>query len=616
MNDNLGQVVLVADINPDRSSNYYFSDGRNSYPENLTEFNDKLYFTANDGETGKELWVSDGTADGTHLLVDIDPSSNNNGQNSNYYYDPYSYLYTSSYDVTGFTEFNDKLYFTANDGKNGHELWVSDGTTDGTHLLLDINPGDNESYYSDYANSSYPANFVEFNDKLYFTANDGENGHELWVSDGTADGTNLLLDIDLGTEDSYYFYSNGSNPDNFVEFNDKLYFTANDGENGDELWVSDGTTEGTHLLLDINPNVSDGYYSYADGSDADNFVEFNDKLYFTADDGENGNELWVSDGTAEGTHLLLDINPGTEDSYYYSYAKSSDADNFIEFNDKLYFTANDGENGNELWVSDGTTEGTHLLLDINPNVSDGYYSYADGSDADNFIEFNDKLYFTANDGENGNELWVSDGTTEGTYLVADINLGNNNYGTAQSSFAANLTVVGDELFFSANNGVSGNELFKLTLDDSTIFINGTNNVDRLVGGTGADRIEGLDGKDSLLGGAGDDSLLGGDGKDTLIGGAGNDTLLGEDGKDSLLGGAGNDVLTGGDGNDVFVIQSDAGTDTITDFDLRSDLLGLSDGLGYGDLTFDGQTISFDGELLATLNGVNTDQLTIDNFEAI
>ena len=687
MDNNLGQVVLVKDINPNINSGYFSSYAEGSYGSNLTEFNEQLYFTANDGENGNELWISNGTAEGTHLLVDINP-----GSSEGYYYYESDYSYPDSSNAANFIELNDKLYFTANDGETGNELWVSDGTAEGTQLLVDINPGSSEGYYSDYAKSSYAANFTELNDKLYFTANDGETGNELWVSDGTAEGTHLLVDINPGTSEGYYYYEsdysypNSSYAANFTELKDKLYFTANDGVNGNELWVSDGTAEGTQLLVDINPGTSEGYYSdYANSSYSYGFTEFNDKVYFTANDGENGNELWVSDGTAEGTQLLLDINPGSEENYYYyadsnySYPNSSNAANFTEFNDKLYFTANDGVNGNELWVSDGTAEGTQLLVDINPGNNEGYYSdYANSSYAANFTEFNDKLYFTANDGVNGNELWVSDGTAEGTQLLVDINPGTNegyyvyessysypessyinnftefngklyftaddgvngnelwvsdgtaegtvlvadispgigNYGYAQSSYAANLTVVGDELFFTASNGVSGNELFKFTLDDSITYINGTNHPDQITGGSGADRLEGLDGKDSLVGAAGNDTLLGGDGEDTLYGSDGNDTLLGGDGKDSLVGGSGHDVLTGGDGNDLFAINPSQGTDTITDFDLGRDRLSLGSDLEYDSLTFAGNTISFGDEILATLNGVNTEHLSVDDFDSI
>ena len=206
----------------------------------------------------------------------------------------------------------------------------------------------------------------------------------------------LVKDINPGASDSSFAYS--SNPNNFTEFNEQLFFTANDGENGSELWVSDGTTNNTQLLIDINPGTS---YGSGDGSYASNFTEFNEQLFFTANDGENANELWVSDGTTEGTELLVDINPGTSN---YGFANGSYASNFTEFNEQLFFTANDGENGNELWVSDGTIYGTQLLVDINPGKSD--YGYANSSSASNFTEFNEQLFFTADDGENGNELWV------------------------------------------------------------------------------------------------------------------------------------------------------------------------------------------------------------------
>ena len=634
---------LLVDINPG-GSDYYYYYGNGSSPREFTEFNDKLYFSANDGESGRELWVTDGTVEGTQLLVDINPGGS-------------GYYYGNGSSPRDFTEFNDKLYFSANNGESGRELWVTDGTVEGTQLLVDINPG-GSGYY--YGNGSYPSDLTEFNGKLYFSANDGENGNELWVSDGTAESTQLLIDINPGS--SNYGYNYGSYAENFTEFNDKLYFTANDGETGNELWVSDGTAEGTQLLVDINPGNSDyGYYN--NGSYADNLTEFNGKLYFTANDGETGNELWVSDGTAEGTQLLVDINPGTSN---YGYSYGSYADNFIEFNGKLYFTANDGETGNELWVSDGTAEGTQLLADIRSGSSD--YGYTYGSYAGDFVEFNDKLYFTANDGENGREIWVTDGSTEGTQLVADINPGFdiNPY----SSYADNLTVIGDELFFSADDGESGRELFKLNVDDPINIITGNNRANNLVGTDGADQIDGLRGKDTLNGGAGNDTLNGGDGRDTLNGGADDDTLLGENGRDilngeagldilvggggrdtldggadedtllgengrdsltggsgddflsgdngrdTLDGGAGNDTLVGGNGGDTFILNSGEGEDTIVDFQVRVDSIGLGGGLEFSDLTLSVNTIQAGDELLATLDGINTENLTADSFVII
>jgi ELWxxDGT repeat protein len=294
--------------------------------------------------------------------------------------------------------------------------------------------------------TSFPNGLVEFNGKLYFSADNGEVGNELYVSDGTAVGTKLVVDLNPGENEDGFSYD--SDPYNFAEFNDKLYFTANDEQTGRELYVTDGTARGTKLLVDLDPG-EDKYG--AKSSYPDNFAEFNDKLYFSASDEQTGRELYVTDGNAKGTKLLVDLNPG-EDKYG---AKSSYPDNFIEFNDKLYFTANSAESYFGLYVSDGTAQGTELLVDL----------FSEGTlQADNFVEFNGKLYFSASTSENGYELYVSDGTAEGTQLVADIYPGKHSSDDfPNSSDPSDLTVVGDELFFSADNGETGTELFKLTV---------------------------------------------------------------------------------------------------------------------------------------------------------
>ena len=102
--------------------------------------------------------------------------------------------------------------------------------------------------------------------------------------------------------------------------------------------------------------------------------------------------------------------------------------------------------------------------------------------------------------------------------------------------------------------------------------------DRLIGGGGNDRLDGGAGADYLSGGQGADRLFGGLGNDTLIGGAGSDRLFGGPGSDMLRGGAGNDILTGGAGSDVFVFAAGDGTNTIRDFNVRTDSLLLDPAL--------------------------------------
>ncbi len=367
--------------------------------------------------TGIELWVTDGTALGTKLLLDIDPGPANS--------------------TPGDFAFNGpKVYFTANDGSHGTELWVTDGTTAGT-IRLDAAPAANPASYSN------PTIVASVGAKELFIATDnmGANtGTELWVTDGTAAGTIVLKDINPG--------AGNSTPANFT-FNinaGKVFFTANDGSHGTEVWVTDGTTAGT-LRIDAAPAANPASYTNPTIVSAVTLVG---KELFTATDNtvaNTGTELWVTDGTAAGTLELKDINPG---------AAGSTPANFT-FNivtGKVFFTANDGSHGTEVWVTDGTTAGT-LRLDAAPAANPASYTNPTKPTA---VLFAGKEIFTATDntGANtGTELWVTDGTAAGTALLQDINPG------AASSTPANLTFnnTSGKVFFTANDGSHGTEVW-------------------------------------------------------------------------------------------------------------------------------------------------------------
>ena len=542
MDNNLGNVVLVKDIR---------SGAQSSLPGGLTEYNGKLYFGADDGQTGGELWVSDGTTEGTNLAVDIVPGSGS--------------LYLAGLFQDDFTKYNGQLYFSDFSGN----LWRTNGTAEGTNIAVDAS-----TVGIDFIDRP-----VEYNGKLYFGANNDENGTEPWVSDGTTEGTSLLADIDPVSNRSSLLLSS-----EFVEYNGKLYFSADDGVNGQELWVTDGTTEGTKLAIDLNPGEENGSPS--------ELTVANGKLFFRGND-PNGRQVFVSDGTAEGTQALATANPS----------------DIAEYNGKVYFAAgnNEGANG-ELWVSDGTPDGTNKLpLEIRPGELSSF--------PEEFTEFNDKLYFQAiGEDEIGKELWVTDGTVAGTQLVADIDVG------GADSDPQDLTVVGDELFFRARSAGRGRELYKLTFDDvvdpgEPNNVNGTRQNDVLIGTDGSDIIRGFKGQDTLRGGAGDDTLTGNGGRDNLVGGAGNDSLRGGSGEDTLDGGLGNDTLTG-NGNDSFVLRAGDGADIITDYSIGSDRLLLADGLTADDLTFSGSDILVGDETLVTLNNVNASNLRPFNFTEI
>ena len=338
----------------------------------------------------------------------------------------------------------DSIFFSATDGVHGRELWVSDGTTAGTQMLLDVNPGSGsgitKGLYHDLRKTD---------NKVFFIGDDGIHGHELWVSNGTITGTFMVKNINTGSQPYTNF-----NDMTIIRFlastSNKIYFTANDGVHGYELWVSNGTDTGTYMIKDINPVAFDVHN--LPKTDA---VICNNLLYFNATDSVHGFELWVTDGTEMGTHLVKDINPGTADSYL---------NNFYEYNGRLLFGAFDSL-GQGLWLSDGTFTGTKLIK---------YMNYL----GDYFHEYNSKLYF-AGDGMYGWELWVTDGSAQGTQIFKKLDP---NGPSDPSRF---MEFEGD-LFFTATTTPYGRELWSTdgTLGGTQLFIDfNTNLLDPLFGGT-------------------------------------------------------------------------------------------------------------------------------------
>ncbi len=357
---------LVADIN--RSASGFGG----SFPSNFASLGGgRALFTATDGATGTEPWITDGTAEGTRPVADINPGP-------------------SSSTFGGFASLGGgRAVFAADSGGTGSEPWVTDGTAEGTRPLADQNPG---------VGGGFPFGFVSLGDgRAVFAADDGALGREPWVTDGTAEGTRPLADLNPGLD--------GSFPSTFASLGGgRALFTATDGATGSEPWVTDGTAEGTRPVADINPGPSSSTFS--------GFVILGDgRAVFAADDGTLGREPWITDGTAEGTRPLADTWPGGGSGNPSGFAILGDG--------RVLFSAMDPFNGTELWVSDLTAEGTRLVANINRNAS-GFASSSPGS----IVALGGgRAVFAADDGALGREPWITDGTAEGTRLVADINPG-------------------------------------------------------------------------------------------------------------------------------------------------------------------------------------------------
>ncbi|MFM8474702.1 MAG: ELWxxDGT repeat protein [Planctomycetaceae bacterium] len=366
-------------------------------PTYFTEVNGTLFFAANSGGISSpgEIWKTDGTSAGTQRVRDISPDD-------------------ASGFVINLTEWSGKLYFASADAKGNYELWKSDGTEDGTQRLKNINPG----------GSIGRTTFTKSNNLLYFDANDGVHGTELWKTDGTEAGTQLVANIGPGSDSSFPFQR--------IAALGSLFFTADDGINGLELWKTDGTAQGTVLVKDLNPTGS---------SLPRNYVEVGGKLYFAAALPELGELLWVSDGTETGTRPLTD-----------SSGASLAVQNLVAAGGRLLFTTLSTNGEVLLWRTDGTTAGTTVVTTILSYDYESPELIADEAGSLAYFSIRAEIYGQELP-RHGRELWRTDGTAEGTFLLRDIKPG------PGSSNPVIQHSVGNIVFFTANNGLNGVELW-------------------------------------------------------------------------------------------------------------------------------------------------------------
>ena len=562
------QLRLVKNINPKESSN----------PENLYAVEDTLFFAAEgDDRTDVELWASDGTALGTRLVKDLYPDP---FQGS----DPGGEEYRSASSKLAMANLNGALLFRAWGKPASSEVFISDGTEEGTRLLKDIRQDV----------SSFAADFEVIDDQLFFRATNNDGQRSLFVTDGTPAETRQVINLNPSGDDLPYksfltsfkddLYYRGlsvdeegvigqgnkalyrvdgetgavervhqSNPDTYLgsgiqeihAAGDRLFFGAtypgytfgrlggnvspedygginyNKGGYTDNkypaLFVTDGPKEGVRLA---SSNRWSRYGAPADFEAAGNRLFFMagltyevnptgyDKLEEIPDPQGQGSTagLWVSDGTDQGTRRLRMFN-GSRVNDTDQFPKAKDDSLITAVGNRVFFVADDGNTGRELWTSDGTTAGTRLVSDLYPG--------SESSDPSDFLVKGDQLFFTATNPAAGRELWITDGTAAGTQRITDLNPGKND------ANPSDLALMGNTVYFSATNQDDDRELYAYgdplpnytpnPVEEATIDSNDVLTKE----GDGKDKIKGTKQDDIIGAGSGADQMQGGKGADSF-----------------------------------------------------------------------------------------------------
>ena len=423
---------------------------------------DTLYFSANDGIHGEELWAYNTTTDEMWMVADIRPGGL--GSFPGYWLG---------------IQHGSQIFFGAITDDAGHELWAHDHSTGTTWMAANL--GDDQPSPS----GSNPGDDMElmYGNTLYFSAFTLQYATELWAYNTITGSSWLVHDIHMGSSANPGWYMN------FIH-DDVMYFTARDIGNVHDLWAhnqSNGTTWKV-AAFGTDPNTHPGNYM-------DHLI--GDTLYFDALT-PLGRELmaynllnhtsWmVADlqqgqaGSNPGQHLSLVVGDillfDTADSSLWAHDTSNGSTwRVLQFSSgsnpgegtvetvvgaTAFFQLDDASGGSELWAFCADNSTAWRAADIVPGT--------DGSTPGMrvMVGISGVVYFDASTHSTGRELWAHDPADGSTWMLVDIAQDDPNYTTADPHAYPGLrfsALHNGCFFFDASDGVHGRELWKMCFD--------------------------------------------------------------------------------------------------------------------------------------------------------
>lgn len=369
----------------------------------------------------------------------------------------YAYFFLNSF------ELNNQINFLVYDFTNDNfEFWKTDGTESGTIMY--------KSFHTETPVSFWGAGFT-LNNKYYYVFNNGST--RVLITDGTAEETNTIINHKIGL---------GS----YQPIGSKMYFTLQSSGQfyyRTKLWETKGDSTSTRKVLsEVEGDTTYAFYNlfkFKNNLHATTYVNdvqrlsrldtnslavipvsraINDFRAFTVGD----QKLYY--GIVENNQLNFYENSGNQDSESFIFSLPTDGydDKFYTLYvgaNKLYLSEQKTQNGGLYenviyWVYDGST--LKKITDLSPNIALGVFYNTIGVIGDIF-------YFSASDSQHGYELWRSDGTASGTFMIKDIN-------TQIASSNPNILFdLGGYLYFMADNITHGNELWRTNGTDNTLY---------------------------------------------------------------------------------------------------------------------------------------------------
>ena len=293
----------------------------------------------------------------------------------------------------------DRVYFQGTGVSGDRQLWVTDGTSAGTSAIRDS---------QGVVTNSLDA--VALDDtRMIFRRTEPSELHSLWITDGTVNGIREILPA---TQFTSSFLSDLHKTANGV------IFTIG----GSHLGTTDGTAEGTRIILDLSPD----FINIIASSETTTF-------FLRYESGGQKPEIWQTDGTSVGTRMIARMPEPLETQP-------------VAVDDVLYFTC-----ANSLWAAGGATAQLRKLLDI--VVTGGPY-------ARNTLLFSEfgKLFFLTDSNDYGRTLWTSDGTVSGTHVLLTAD------GTVPDYVWSELMGFKGEIYYSGVTDEHGVELMRLSSD--------------------------------------------------------------------------------------------------------------------------------------------------------